>query len=130
MTIPRTSAWIIAAALPLLAACAAAAPAPGGSTLSMTEHQSITVAPGAVLTFDSVNDSRCPPGVQCVVAGKVVYSFTLKTGDAREQFTLTPAAPAFTSAALQGKQITLGDVAPPAREKQAVNAVIIQIVTP
>lgn len=125
MPVLRMPALAIIAALIFHPAHADAPPAPG-STLSMTEHQSITVAPGAVLTYDSINDSRCPAGVQCVVAGKVVYSFTLALGTRREQFTLTPGAPAFTSAALQGRQITLVDTAPPAR----ITAVNVRIVTP
>lgn len=125
MTIFRQPVAAIVAALYLLPAGASPAPSPG-PTLSMTEHQSITVAPGAVLTYDSVNDSRCPPGVQCVVAGKVVYSFTLTLGEKREQFTLTPAAPAYSPAALQGKQIALADATPPLQ----ATAVNIRIVTP
>lgn len=123
MTIFRQQSVALAAALVLLPASAAPV---SGSTLSMTEHQSITVAPGAVLTYDSVNDSRCPPGVQCVVAGKVVYSFTLTLGETREQFTLTPAAPSFSPAALDGKQIALADATPPLQ----ATTVKIRIVTP
>jgi hypothetical protein len=88
----------------------------------LTEHQSAAVAPDAVLTYDSVNDSRCPPDVHCVVAGKVVYSFTLKLGDTREQFTLTPAAPDYVSPALGGQRITLADAAPPPKAQDAATA--------
>ena len=67
--------------------------APGlGAIVSLTERESATVAPGAILTYDSVADSRCPPDVHCVMAGKVAYSFTLKQGDTLEHFTLSPAA--------------------------------------
>jgi hypothetical protein len=128
MLFSRTPALAVIAAMAMLPVTAGAAAPPG--TISMTEHQSITVASGAVLTYDSINDSRCPPGVQCVVAGKVVYSFTLTLGETREKFSLTPAEPAFTSAVLQGRQITLADAAPPPRATPAATAVSIRIVSP
>ena len=65
MPTPRLTIMALAASLLLLAACASAAPAVG-SALSLTERQSVTIAPGAILTYDSVNDSRCPPDVQCL----------------------------------------------------------------
>lgn len=123
MPVFRLPALAIVAALLFLPVSAAPVP---GDMMSMTEHQSITIAPGALLTYDSVSDSRCPPDVQCVVAGKVVYSFSLTVGATREQFALTPTAPAFTSIALQGKQITLADAAPPLR----ATVVNIKIITP
>jgi hypothetical protein len=131
MPISRTPALATLAALALLAACAHAAPALG-TTLALTEHQSITVAPGAILTYDSVNDSRCPPDVQCLVAGKVVYSFTLKQGDTLEHFTLSPAEPAYTSPVLEGKRITLAGSAPAPRAKLAATShpVSIKVVAP
>jgi len=125
----RMPTLALLAAMAVLPGCAGAASTPG-SAISMTEHQSVTVAPGAVLTYDSVSDSRCPPRVQCVVAGKVVYSFTLALGETREAFTLTPAEPAFTSAALQGRQITLAAASPPPGAQPATTAVTIRIVTP
>jgi hypothetical protein len=128
---PVSRPRVLAAALALSAAHAVAAPLPG-STLSLTERQSIVVAPGAILTYDSVNDSRCPPDVQCLVAGKVVYSFTLKRGDTLEHFTLSPAEPAFTSAVLNGQRVTLAGNAPPPRASQAATThpVSIKVVAP
>lgn len=121
----------LAAVFTLTTACVHAAPGTG-AVISLSEHQSATVAPGAILTYDSVNDSRCPPDVHCVMAGRVVYSFTLKQGDTLEHFTLTPAEPAFTSAALGGKRITLADAAPPPIAKLAASShpVSIQVVAP
>ena len=126
MPSPRLAAL---ATLATLGACAHAAP---GAVFPLTEHQAATVAPGAVLTYDSVNDSRCPPDVHCVVAGKVVYSFTLKLGDTLEHFTLTPGAPAYTSAVLQGRQVALAETAPPPKAKDAAAAhpVSVTIVAP
>jgi hypothetical protein len=131
MPTTRLTVMALAASLLLLAACASAAPA-AGSTLSLTERQSVTVAPGAILTYDSVNDSRCPPDVQCLVAGKVVYSFTLKQGDTLEHFTLSPAEPAYVSAALNGSRITLAGTAPPPRAKLAATShpVSIKVLNP
>jgi len=131
MSIFRPHAPAVVAALALLASHAGAAPLPG-STLSLTERQSVTVAPGAILTYESVNDSRCPPDVQCLVAGKVVYSFTLKQGDTLEHFTLSPAEPAFTSTVLGGKRITLAGNAPPPPAGQAATThpVSIKVVAP
>jgi hypothetical protein len=133
MPVSRPRLLAVAAALALFAAHAVtvAAPLPG-SILSMTERQSIVVAPGAILTYDSVNDSRCPPDVQCLVAGKVVYSFTLKRGDTLEHFTLSPAEPAFKSAVLNGQRVTLAGNAPPPRARQAgaTHPVSVKVVAP
>lgn len=121
----------LAAVFTLSTACVHAAPG-AGAVISLTEHQSVMVAPGAILTYDSVNDSRCPPDVHCVMAGKVVYSFTLKQGDTLEHFTLTPAEPAFASDALGGKRIILADAAPPPKARLAATShpVSIKVVAP
>ena len=123
----------VALAAVFIASTACVHAAPGiGAIVSLTERQSATVAPGAILTYDSVADSRCPPDVHCVMAGKVVYSFTLKQGDTLEHFTLSPAEPAFTSTVLNGKRVTLADTAPPprAREAAAAHPVGVRIVAP
>lgn len=132
MPVSRPRLLAVAAALALFAAHAVAATPLPGSILSMTERQSIVVAPGAILTYGSVNDSRCPPDVQCLVAGKVVYSFTLKRGDTLEHFTLSPAEPAFTSAVLNGQRVTLAGNAPPPRAQQAgaTHPVSVKVVAP
>lgn len=129
--LPALSAATLAAATLMIAACATAAPATG-TPIPLIEHQSTTVAPGAVLTYDSVNDSRCPPDVHCVMAGKVVYSFTLKQRDTLEHFTLTPGEPAYTSAVLKGQRIALADAAPPPKAQAATAAhpVSVKIVAP
>lgn len=131
MSVARLPTLALIAALLPLCACVSAAPALG-SKLSLTERQSITVVPGAILTYDSVSDSRCPPDVQCVVAGKVVYSFTLKQGDTLEHFTLSPAEPDYVSPVLEGKHIKLTDVVPVRKAKQAAasHPVSIQVVAP
>jgi hypothetical protein len=115
----------------VLTGCAAAA-APASTTISLTEHESVTVAPGAVLTYDSIADNRCPTDVHCVMAGKVVYSFTLKQEETLEHFTLTPAEPGYKSPVLGGKSILLADAAPPPKSQDTVTAhrVNLRIVAP
>lgn len=123
------SSRLVALAAVFMTACAHAAP---GAVISLTEQHSATIAPGIILTYDSVNDSRCPPDVQCLVAGKIVYSFTLKQGDTLEHFTLTPTEAPYTSPAMGGKQIALADTAPPpkARAATAPHPVSIKVVAP
>ncbi|MDQ1831381.1 hypothetical protein [Massilia scottii] len=66
-------------------------------TISLLPQTSTTVAPDATLRFDRVDDSRCPPNVVCISAGKIVYHFTLIFPVGVEPFMLEPAAPAYTS---------------------------------
>lgn len=124
---PSSRLAALAAVFFVATACAA----PGaGAIVSLAERQSATVAPGATLTYDSVDDSRCPPDVQCVVAGKVVYHFTLKQGDTLEHFTLTPAAPDFASPVLGGKRIALAEAPPPKTANAAPQPVSVRVVAP
>lgn len=97
-----------------LAACAApAAPRPGAVTLA--RGASAELAPGVVLTFEAVDDSRCPPGVQCVWAGRLIYRFSIRRGsDAPESFTLSPTEPEAAPGALGGRRIRLDTTAIPA----------------
>ena len=132
MPTPRLTSLSFAASLAAMAACAGSAAAPAGGAIALAERQNTTVAPGVILTYVSVSDSRCPPDVQCLVAGKVVYSFTLKRGDTLEHFTLTPAEPAFTSAVLNGKRVALAATAPPPKAAGAAapHPVSVKIVAP
>jgi uncharacterized cupredoxin-like copper-binding protein len=124
---PSARLAALAAVFIAATACAHAAP---GAIISLAERQSATVVPGATLTYDSVEDSRCPPDVQCVVAGKVVYHFTLKQGDTLEHFALTPAAPDYTSPMLGGKRIALAAAPPPKTATPAPHAVSVRVVAP
>jgi uncharacterized cupredoxin-like copper-binding protein len=122
---------LVALAAVFITATACVQAAPGaGAIIALTEHQSATVAFGAILTYDSVNDSRCPPDVQCVVAGKVVHHFTLKQGDTLEHFALTPAEPAYASPVLGGKRIALAETPPPKPAGAPARPVSIRIVAP
>jgi hypothetical protein len=99
-----------------LAACAApAAPRPAAS-FTLERGASVEVAPGVTVAFEAVDDSRCPPGVQCVWAGKLSYRFSIRRGsDAPETFALSPAQPSAAPAALDGRRIVLDESAiPPA----------------
>lgn len=97
-----------------LAACAApGAPRPAGP-FTLEPGGFAEVAPGVTVTFESFEDSRCPPGVHCVWAGKLSYRFSIRRGsDAPESFTLAPGQPDAAPAALPGCRITLDEDALP-----------------
>jgi hypothetical protein len=99
-----------------LAACAApAAPRPAGR-FTLERGQSVEVAPSVTVRFIAADDSRCPPGVRCVWAGKLDYRFSIQHGsDTPETFALSPAQPSAAPAALGGRRIVLDEGAiPPA----------------
>ncbi|MGJ9417982.1 hypothetical protein ACHAC9_09475 [Massilia sp. CMS3.1] len=98
-----------------LVACAApAAPRPGGP-FTLERGQAVEVAPGVSLRFEAIEDSRCPPGVHCVWAGKLSYRFSIRRGaDAPQMFTLSPEQPQALPAALAGHRIVLDEQAIPA----------------
>ena len=104
---PLVCAVIVACATP-------AAPHPAGP-FALARGASVLVAPGVSVTFDAVEDSRCPPGVQCVWAGRLSYRFSIRRGDAApEHFTLSPAQLEAAPAALGGRRIVLdADTIPP-----------------
>lgn len=98
-----------------LAACAAG----GGQQRAFTLEPgaSAQAAPGVVLRFEEVEDSRCPPGVRCVWAGKLACRFSLsRSGDggAPESFTLSPGEAAHTSTLLGGARLALDEASLPA----------------
>jgi hypothetical protein len=104
-----------------LSGCASAGPQQmEAGTLHLVPHQSVELAPGTTLTYDSVSDSRCPPDVKCIWAGKLSYQFTLNGPGASDTFSLGPDQLDYTSPALHGAHIVLDDKAiPPARAAQA-----------
>jgi hypothetical protein len=110
MTLPRL--FFLLPALPaLLSACASAGAnggascAPGPYTLLPTQH--VCIGGRGTLSYDSFSYSRCPPGMQCVWAGELVYRFTLATPKVTESFSLGPARPVYVSQALNGARIAL-----------------------
>ena len=123
MTLPRRILPLpCALALALtLGGCASAGPPqmkPG--SLQLVPQQSVELAPGTTLTYDSVSDSRCPPDVKCIWAGKLSYQFTLKGPGASDSFSLGPDKLEYTSPALPGAHVVLDEKAiPAARASQA-----------
>ena len=103
------------AAASLLAGCAAAPATPTvkeqpmNTKVTLLPQRSVAVGSGTTLQYDGVNDSRCPPGVQCVWAGELAYMFTLTSTSGKESFALTAAKPGFAASAVAGLQVTLGD---------------------
>lgn len=101
------------AAACLLAGCAAppsAAPVkdqPMDTSVTLQPEATVAVGPTAMLRYDGVADSRCPPGVHCVWAGELAYKFTLSSGAGKESFDLTSARPAFDATVLPGARIAL-----------------------
>ena len=110
---------LLPAACIALAACAAPAlPKPAG-TFTLERGASAELAPGVTLSFDSVDDSRCPPGVQCVWAGRLGYRFSIRRGsDAAESFTLSPAQPEAAPGVLGGGRLLLDTATIPAPPAQ------------
>jgi hypothetical protein len=106
-------------ALPVLCAtlvsCAApAAPRPA-RTFMLERGARAEVAPGITITFEAVDDSRCPPGVLCVWAGKLSYRFSIRRGGAApDTFSLSPGQPGAAPAVLGGRRIVLDEGAIPA----------------
>ena len=102
----------------MLAACATTPPPPpppAVGTFTLASGQSLALAPDLVVQLDSVEDSRCPPGVQCIWAGKLGYRFSLRQAQgALDNFELTPAEPAAAPALLGGRRIVLDTAALPA----------------
>jgi hypothetical protein len=116
MKLPPLS--LLLAALPALLLSACASPYGGGSpsagSYTLQPAQRAAIGAGATLTYDSFSDSRCPPGVNCIWAGELVYRFRLATPKIAESFSLTPAKPVYVSQALSGARITLDTQALPA----------------
>jgi hypothetical protein len=66
--------------------------------LTLKQGASAPLQAGLSISFDSVKESRCPQGVQCVWAGELIYHLSLH-GKADEAFTLSDKAPRFASQA-------------------------------
>ena len=104
------------------------------STVALLPQTSTTLAPDTVLRFDRVDDSRCPPDVFCITAGKIVYHFTLIFPVGVEPFDLEPAAPSYKSVQKPELVIALSNDPPPARPTNAPpappSAVVLSISQP
>lgn len=98
----------------MLTACAAP-PGPAARVFTLAPGGSAEAAPGVTLRFEEVEDSRCPPGVRCVWAGKLDCRFSLsQAGAASESFTLSPGDPGHASRLLGGARIELDEASLPA----------------
>ncbi len=108
-------ALLLAHACCSLVACAGTVPAPPPAplvnvALTLAMGKSATLRPGLSLSFDRVNDSRCPQGVQCVWAGELVYRLTLHA-KVDQPFALGDKTPDFTS--VTGLTVHLANDKPP-----------------
>ncbi|MEN3275540.1 MAG: hypothetical protein V7631_1330 [Massilia sp.] len=102
-----------------LAACATPAAPRGPQAFTLAPGQRVEAAPGVTLVFDSVDDSRCPPGVRCVWTGRLVYRFSIgRAGSTVETFTLSPGEPGATPAVLAGRRVVLDESSVPAPAAQ------------
>ena len=102
------------AAPPKETAMASTAPQTAPQTLTLLPQASAQVAPSATLRFERVEDSRCPPDVMCITAGKLLYHFSLSAAAAPEAFTLEAEKPSHASSAVPGLRIALGPMETPA----------------
>src|SRR5687768_709231 len=104
-------------ALPALCTVLAACAAPqAGDVFTLEPGRAVTMALGMRLTLDAADDSRCPPGVRCVWAGKLAYRFGIRRGGALlETFTLSPGEPGVAPGVLGGRRVVLDEssVRPP-----------------
>jgi len=101
----------------MIAACAAPASngGPLNTTVTLVPAASTAVGPGTTLRYDAVNDSRCPPDVQCIQAGEISYQFTLLGAAGDETFALTRKKPSYDATKHAGVRVALGDAADPPR---------------
>ena len=84
------------------------------TTVTLLPEASTSVAPAATLHFDRAEDSRCPPDVRCISAGRLLYHFTLNAAGTKESFALAQEKPAYASTTLPGVRIALAPATPPA----------------
>lgn len=111
---------VIAGVLPLLLAACATPPASAGEARTIAGDESFTLASGETVSLASrgtlryvrlVEDSRCPPDVQCVWAGdaEVAFEWTVAGGEP-EAFSLHTGM-GDRSKDLGGSRLTLVDLA-------------------
>jgi hypothetical protein len=120
--------------LPVLAACVTAPIRPGSYPIK--PEQSVDLAPNISITYDSFSDSRCPPNVQCVWAGSLVFRFLLEGPAGTEEITLGPDRLEAAPKAMGGTKIALDPATiPPARAAGTarpgdVIAVTLKVIAP
>lgn len=115
-------ATAVAGLLPLLFAACSTSPAGAsdlrtiadGETFAMTSGERVSLADSGTLRYVRVtNDSRCPPGRQCVWAGdaEVVFEWTADAAATPESFSLHTGR-GDRSKDLGGRRLTLMSLAP------------------
>jgi hypothetical protein len=86
-------------------------------------EQTVTLAPGTTLTYDSFSDSRCPANTQCIWAGRLILRFIVDGPGGREEFSLGPDQAVAAPNALHGARVSLDLRAlPPARVGASAHA--------
>jgi hypothetical protein len=91
---------LLAVSLAMAACVSAAPPAPLVNVpIKLAMGSSAELQPGLSISFDRVEDSRCPQGVQCVWAGQLLYFLSLH-GSTVVNFDLSTKAPSFSTAGL------------------------------
>jgi hypothetical protein len=112
----RAIAWGILVSALVMTACTESSslgPQPG-SELALYVGQSALVANGQLqVTFLSVSsDNRCPPGLQCVIAGSATVTLHLSRAHVSGDLALTTNGTT-SRGIFQGYRITLLDLSPP-----------------
>ena len=102
---------------------------PMDSTVTLQPTRTATLG-SATLRFDGVEDSRCPPDVQCITAGMITYKFTLNGDTGTESFALNKDKTAYDATTVKGARIALGPITePPARATTASTPPPVHTVT-
>lgn len=99
----------------LISGCAAAPvkEVPMDATVTLQPTRTVALGSAATLRFDGVEDSRCPPDVQCITAGQITYKFTLTGDTGTESFALNKDKPAHDVTTVKGARIALGALVEP-----------------
>ncbi|QYF94404.1 hypothetical protein KY495_04075 [Massilia sp. PAMC28688] len=103
------------AAVMLATGCAAAPPKeiPMNATIKLQPTRTAEIGDNARLRFDGVEDSRCPPDVQCITAGMITYKFTLTADNGTESFALNKDKPSYDATTVAAR-VALGPLVEPA----------------
>jgi hypothetical protein len=114
------AAFVIAAGI-ALGGCAANPIRDG--VYPLQPEQTVILAPGTTLTYDSFSDSRCPANTQCIWAGRLILRFIVDGPGGREEFSLGPDQATAAPKALHGAHVSLDLRAlPPARVGASAHA--------
>lgn len=97
----------------------------------LSQGATATLGNGVSVTLDSVSDSRCPEGKQCVRKGNITYSFTLRNGERSESFTLSDDTPSYAPSSVSGILLSMDPGKPPSpadeTEKSETHVITLQV---